>query len=817
MELTIDQALQKGIEAHKAGQVREADKYYTAILKAQPKHPDANHNMGVLAISVDNVQQALPFFKTALEAKPSTAQFWLSYIAALISLERLTDAKAVFMQAKEKGAKGEGFDKLEKKLLQISKPENPTSQKSVFDKAVRYRDHGEFSQAIDLLEDDIAKSSQDPNTLALLSHCLILTEDIEKATIQLDNAKRLDPNNALVGWNEVRLLLKNNLVAEAMVIARNTNKRFPDDVEGMGVLGSCLRANNEIEESLIYLNKAIELNPNYAEALINRGLIKLTRRDTANALADLEKAHRLKPHYAEAHNSAGVIFKDQGKLEEALEAFNKVLALKPGYAGAYYNLGNVLKAQGKLEESIEAYNKALHLKADYVEARAQKLHQQASICDWNSIEKDRKLIPELGTSKKFISPFSMLPIEDAPERHRLRSEVCAKSNYYRQPLSLTAKPKKKPTRIRVGYFSSDFNEHPVAYLLAKVLEKHDRERFDIFGYSINNSTVDELQKRLIKSFDTFDDVSEISDKDVALISKQNKIDIAVDLNGYTKGNRSAIFGYRLAPIQINFLGYPGTMGAEFIDYIIADQHLIPPENQKYFSEKLIYLPNTYMPTDNSREVSKRHISRSDMGLPDDAFVFCCFNNNYKITQREFDIWMRILSKVKGSVLWLRRSNRIADQNIIKEAQKRNIVASRLVFADRIPMDEHLARHKFADLFIDTFSFNAHTTASEALWMGIPVITKTGQGFAARVAGSLLNAVGLSELVTETERDYEALIIDLATNPSKLANIKEKLATNLLSQPLFNTDLYTRHLEDGYYRAYQNYFEGNRPKNITVPM
>jgi predicted O-linked N-acetylglucosamine transferase (SPINDLY family) len=325
-----------------------------------------------------------------------------------------------------------------------------------------------------------------------------------------------------------------------------------------------------------------------------------------------------------------------------------------------------------------------------------------------------------------------------------------------------------------------------------------------------------LQKRLIKSFDHFNDVSEVSDKDVALIARQDKIDIAVDLTGYTQKNRSGIFAYRLAPIQINFLGYPGTMGAEFIDYIIADQHLIPPKNQKYFSEKQIYLPNTYMPTDNTRELSTRPMSRSDMGLPDGAFVFCCFNNNYKITNLEFDIWMRVLSKVEGSVLWLRRSNKLSDKNMIKEAQKRDVHASRLVFADRVLMDEHLARHKLADLFIDTFAFNAHTTASEALWAGLPVVTKTGQGFAARVAGSLLNAVGLPELVTENEQDYEDLILDLATNPNKLAKVKEKLANNRLSHPLFDTQLYTKHLEDGYQKAYQNYFDGNRPQTITVP-
>ncbi|MDB9875936.1 hypothetical protein OAC76_07000, partial [Amylibacter sp.] len=277
-----------------------------------------------------------------------------------------------------------------------------------------------------------------------------------------------------------------------------------------------------------------------------------------------------------------------------------------------------------------------------------------------------------------------------------------------------------------------------------------------------------------------------------------------------------IFAYRAAPIQINYLGYPGTLGADFMDYIVADRFLIPGENQKHFNEKSLYLPNTYMPTDDSRELSQKPMNRSDMGLPDDAFVFCCFNNNYKISPNEFDIWMRLLTKVENSVLWLRQSNQLSNINIKNEAQKRNVDPSRLVFAGKVPMDEHLARQRLADLFVDTFAFNAHTTAAEALWAGLPLVTKLGKGFAARVAGSLLNAVALPELVTETEQDYEALILELATNPTKLAKIKEKLATNRLTQPLFNTELYTKHLENGYQQAYQNYFDGNLPQTIIVP-
>ena len=352
-------------------------------------------------------------------------------------------------------------------------------------------------------------------------------------------------------------------------------------------------------------------------------------------------------------------------------------------------------------------------------------------------------------------------------------------------------------------------------MLARVIEKHNRDDFEIFGYSIHKSKEDDLQKKLAKLFDVYKDVSQMNDKDVALLAREDEIDIAIDLNGYTQNARTRIFAYRAAPIQINYLGFPGTMGANFIDYIIADKNLIPKSSEKFYTEKPIYLPNTYMPTDNTRKISTKSLSRIEMGLPKDSFIFCCFNNNYKITSEEFDIWMNLLAKVENSVLWLRKSNEWSEDNFIKETKKRGIDSSRLIFAGRVVMEEHLARHKLADLFLDTFNFNAHTTATEALWAGLPVVTKIGKSFSARVAASLLNAIELPELITETKQDYEALILDLATNPFKLSQIKNKLLKNRLSTSLFNTKLYTKHLEDGYRLAYENYIQGNNPEIINV--
>jgi len=466
-ELTIDQALQKGVEAHKAGQVQEADRLYTAILKAQPKHPDANHNMGVLAVGVGKVEQALPFFKTALEANPATAQYWLSYIDTLIKLGKLADAKAVLDQAKSKGAKGDGFDKLEQRLKETGEEYSSdntltetleVNQISTLDAAIQLRESGEFNRAIDLLKDKINQSPEDVDMLAVLSHCCLLAGQVDLAKLHLNRAKTIAPYNALVGWNTARLTLKEQKPLEALNVARDTSQRFPDDVEGMVALGACLRANGEVVESLEILNKAIELNPNYAEALINRGLIRLSQENKAEALADLELAHRLKPHIRQIWDlvvrlkveaqeySDALLFlinmieidpEDEKRLatlalcyqhlkdfDAAIEAYNKALAINPDYAEAHTNLGSALKEQGKLEEAIEAYNKALAIKPDNAEAYNNMGNALAGVVFKQPNPGLQKIITLLLDKKSFVRPkdiapaaISLLKFEPKLKRH----------------------------------------------------------------------------------------------------------------------------------------------------------------------------------------------------------------------------------------------------------------------------------------------------------------------------------------------------------------------------------------------------------------
>jgi predicted O-linked N-acetylglucosamine transferase (SPINDLY family) len=413
-----------------------------------------------------------------------------------------------------------------------------------------------------------------------------------------------------------------------------------------------------------------------------------------------------------------------------------------------------------------------------------------------------------------LSIYGLLSFEDNPLMHLERASNLVKSQYKLLPL-FNGKSVLKSNRIKIGYFSSYFRQHPVTMLSVKMLECSDREKFEIFAFHYGPIVNDEYNLRINAAFDHFINVSEMSDKEIASLALENSIDIAIEFNGFMKDERIGILAHRPSPIQINYLAYPGTMGADFYDYIVADETLIPEDQKSNYAENIIYLPSCYMPQDNSRQISDKPLTRQDFNLPEDGFVFCCFNNSFKITPKEFDIWMRLLSKVDGSVLWLLKANKSSVENLKSEAEKRGVKADRLIFADKLAIEEHLARQRLADLFLDTFNFNAHTTASDALWVGLPVVTKIGKGFAARVAGSLLTSIEVPELITTSEKEYEALALDLATNPEKLSLIKKKLADKRSTAPLFDTETYTKNLEKAYTKAYERYSSGLPSKEFKV--
>ena len=589
----------------------------------------------------------------------------------------------------------------------------------------------------------------------------------------------------------------------------------PDYAEAHYNLGRVLKELGRRDEAIACYTKAIRIKPDYADAHNNLGIALKELGRHSEAIACFTAAVRIKPDYADAHNNLGNVLATLGRRDEAIGWYARALQIRPAFAEAHNNLGNVLRRLGRHDEAIACYTKALSISPDYAEARAARLHQQVFICDWDALAADAAAIASLGISGHSVSPFAMLSLEDNPAHHRKRSERYAKDQYTRLELPAVPLPSIKPTRLRIGYFSADFHNHATMYLMARLFEVHNRTQFDLNAYSYGPNNDDAMRARLKAAVDVFHDVRSLSDKDVAKLARKEGLDIAIDLKGYTSNTRSGIFAYRAAPIQINYLGYPGTMGAPFIDYIIADKTVIPQGQGEHYSEKIIYLPHCYQVNDNTREISDHIFTRAEMGLPDQGFVFCCFNNNYKISPREFDIWMRLLRQVDGSVLWLLKANKWAEQNLRRESQSRGVHPDRLVFADRMPTPEHLSRHRLADLFLDTFNFNAHTTASDALWMGVPVVTKLGLGFSARVAGSLLNAIGLPELATTSAEQYERLALDLATNSETLVEIRRKLLERRNTAPLFDTELFANHIERAYQQAYQRYFDGKEPDHIEV--
>ena len=438
------------------------------------------------------------------------------------------------------------------------------------------------------------------------------------------------------------------------------------------------------------------------------------------------------------------------------------------------------------------------------------------LCNWQEFHDNvNYLVQSVHGHQKVSSAFPILGLTDDLSVQRKSAEIW---NIDKNPAMRSLGPIIKQPRhpkIRLGYYSADFHNHATAYLMAELFERHDKEKFELIAFSFGPETKDEMQIRVSQAFDHFINVASLSDIEVALLSRELGVDIAIDLKGVTQDARLGIFSFRAAPIQVSYLGYPGTLGADYIDYLIADKTLIPLQGQQYYSEKIVYLPNSYQVNDRHRVIAPTQFTKQELGLPEEAFVFCCFNNNFKITPDVFDSWVRILKAVDASVLWLFQDNPTAVMNLRKEATLRGLDPARLVFAKRMDLPEHLARHKAADLFLDTRPYNAHTTASDALWAGLPVLTCMGESFASRVAASLLNAIGLPELVTETQADYEALAIALATNPGKLQEIKEKLGRNRLTTPLFDTALFTKHIEVAYSMMYERYQDDLAPDQIEV--
>jgi len=603
---------------------------------------------------------------------------------------------------------------------------------------------------------------------------------------------------------------------EAIASYRQAIACKPDYPAAFNNLGVALKTKSQPEAAIQHYAQAIKLQPNFADAHSNLGnaLSALGLHDAA--ARHCQTAVALQANHAEAHNNLANALRELKQTAEAERHYLKALSLKSGYPEAHANLGHLKQDWGQLPQAVDCYRQALALRPDYPEAHGNMFYLLRQQCDWRDYALHTgTIVEDVAAGKSGHGPFAFLSVTDsAPAQLQ-----CAESHAKQQRLSgltpLWNGQHYRHEKIRVAYVSADFREHAAAYLTAGLFERHDKNRFTVVGVALAAADNSATGLRLRRAFCHYHDASQMSAQAIARLLHTLEIDIAVDLMGYTQHAKPAIFAYRPVPVQVNYLGFPATMGAACMDYLIADSYLIPEAYRDYYAEKPVYMPDCFQVNDADRFLPKTLPPRAECGLPESALVFCSFNNSYKITPEFFAVWMRLLAKRPDSVLWLVASNPAVPENLRREAAQHGIKPERLVFAPKLPYAEHLTRLQAADLFLDTLPFNAGTTASDALWAGVPVITCSGEAFAARMAGSLLHAVGLPELITHKLEDYENLALKLATTPELLADIRRKLAENRRTRPLFDTGRFCRHLEAAYFAMHQRAMQGKPPADINL--
>lgn len=601
-------------------------------------------------------------------------------------------------------------------------------------------------------------------------------------------------------------------------------KLNPQDPALRYELGNLYLQSDQANEAVTCYSAALKLSPNHPQILLQLGNAYSTLGEFGEAAKYFQKSTQADPTNVAAHFNLGNVLRELGQPEQAASSYHTALKFDPRDADTHNNLGNVLRESGRLDEAIACYKTALRLNPALHHAKVHLVHQKQHICDWQGLDEDVQEIQKwvLDMPQAQISPFAFLAM---PNTTAIEQQKCAQnwlknrySNLIYNKNIIFNFPNKSREKLKIGYLSSDFRLHPLAFLITELIELHDRSQFEIYAYSYATDDKTPERKRLKKAFDHFIDIRPLPLAAAAKRINADGIDILIDLTGFTQASRSGIAALRPTPINVNWLGFPGTMGdlngAPLFDYILSDAFITPPEQAAYYSEKLALLPDCYQPNDRKRPIGKTP-SRKGCSLPEHAFVFCCFNQTFKILPSMFDIWMRLLKARPDSVLWLLECNPWARENLCREAQLRGIDGSRLIFAPRVSTDVHLARHTLANLFLDTLPYNAHTTASDALWMGLPLLTCVGDTFASRVAGSLLKAASLPELITYSLEEYELRALQLASSPDELAAIKRKLAQHKEALPLFDTRRFAGHLEQVYQIMWQTYLMVQPPQAIKL--
>ena len=759
---------------------------YGAALKLAPGSPDAHYGVALSHHSQGRPAEAEPHYRTVLAACPGLGEVWNNLGVALQDQGRPGEAEAAYREALR------------------HRPGDAGTWKNL---GVALEGLGRGEEAMAAYREALARDPEHAVSLNNLGGLALSEGRPETAEAAGRRMASLNPADRHA-W----MLLGNAAHAarrwEAAVWANAAAVRLaPDDPGPRNNLANALADSGRREEAVAEYRAVLALRPDFPVAEINlaealrslRGLPDLAEAEAV--LCGLTGRH---PQNATAWRVLGLVRMDAFRPRAALDALRRAVALAPGDGAGWQDLGSAATLTDRVALSIAALRRRLRLEPGHAPALAQLVQQQKRLCDWRDLEeREARLVERLRGGAEGIPPFGILSAPATLADQRMAAERWARQKARGVPAVARPGPR-GDGRLRIGYLSADFREHAVAHLVAETLERHDRTRFAVTAYSMGADDGSPMRRRLMGAVERFVDVRDRSDADAARIIAADGIDILVDLQAYTVFARTPILAARPAPVQVNWLGYPGTMGADFIDAILADAVTIPPGEEGFYSEAVVRLPHCYQPNDRRRAIAERTPTRAECGLPEDGFVFCCFNSPYKLTPALFDVWARLLRAVPGSVLWLFAGDPLVAANLRREAERRGVAADRLVFAPPRPQPEHLARHRLAGLFLDTLPYNAHTTASDALWAGLPVVTCRGPTFAGRVAASLLKTVGLPELVTESLEAYEALALDLARDPERLADLRARLAAARATSPLFDADRFARDLEDAYRTIWQHF-------------
>ena len=674
----------------------------------------------------------------------------------------------------------------------------------------------EFSQAVKLF--DKALKIDPTNAATYCNRGLALQElkRLDSALMSYNQAIALKADYAVAHYNRANVLKELGQLDAALVSydkAIASNAGFAQAYYNRAIVLQELR---QWDGAVASYSRAIALKPDYAEACYNSGVALQEMEQWDAALASYDRAVAIDSNHAAAYSNRGVVLSRLGQWDAALASFNQAVTIKADFANAYFNRGNTLNDLKQYPASVDSYDRAIAHGSDGVGLYGSRRHAKMQMCDWRDFAAETaELTAKLGRDEPASPPFHVLVMSDSAALQKQAAQTWVRNQHPLVSAMPAAAKNPHGDKIRVGYFSADFHNHATMYLMAELFELHDRSLFEVTAFSFGPDTGDAMRARLQSAGTRFIDVRHLSDAKVAMLARDSQIDIAVDLKGLTQFNRAGIFVRRAAPVQVNYLGYPGTMGAEYMDYLIADRTLVPEGSEHHYCEKIIFLPDSYQVNDRKRAISDKVFSREELGLPDSGFVFCCFNNCFKITPDTFDGWMRILRRVAGSVLWLFEPNPNAAENLRREAALRGVDPARLIFAKAMALPEHLARHRAADLFLDTLPCNAHTTASDALWTALPVLTCSGEALASRVAASLLMAMKMPGLIAASQAQYEELAVQLATYPERLAQLRRRLVDNRLTAPLFDSRLYTKRLEAAYVRIHERQLAGLPKEHIHV--